>query len=183
MSTETAAATPTTESEDPATVLEDVVTDWKAEAEKWKNLADTTDKRAKRLADESKANAAAARELEAFKQASMSDTEKAIANARYEARTEALRESGSRLVDAEVRAALANTGVNVKALLDGLDRTHFLDDNGEPDVDRINKWAEQIAPPSTPGVPRVPMGPRGPTTSKGGPSDDLANFIKGQLHN
>lgn len=128
-------------------------TDHKAEAEKWKALA------RKHEADFKKT----ARELDGFKQASMSDQEKAVAAAvdaaRNEARTETLRTVGSRLVDAEVKAAAAGRAVDVEALLEGLDRSRFLDDEGEPNVKAITAWVDRIAPAPQPGQTlRVDLG-------------------------
>lgn len=116
-------------------------TDWKAEAEKWQAMA-------RKHEDRAKANASAAKELEQVRQASMSDLEKAVAIAKAEARTEALREAGTRLVDAEVKAAAAGRSVDVEALLEGLDRSRFLGEDGEPDSKAIATWVDRIAPKS-----------------------------------
>lgn len=113
--------------------------DLTAEVEKWKALAQKHEGRAKQ-------NATAARELETLRQSAMSDQEKAVSAAKAEGRTEALREAGTRLVDAEVRAAAAGRNVDTDALLEGLDRTKFLDDDGEPDRDAITAWIDRIAP-------------------------------------
>lgn len=87
-------------------------------------------------------------ELEKLRQQGMSDTEKAIAEAKRTARAEALVEVGKRLVDAEVKAAVGTRQVDVDALLDGLDRSRFLGDDGEPDVKAIKAWVDRIAPPA-----------------------------------
>jgi hypothetical protein len=113
--------------------------DHAAEVEKWKALA-------RKHEDRAKANSSAAKELEQLRQASMSDLEKAVAIARQEARTEALRESGTRLVDASVRLAAAGRGVDVDALLDGLDRNRFLTDEGEPNEKAILQWVDRLVP-------------------------------------
>jgi membrane protein involved in colicin uptake len=111
------------------------------------------DKRAKELAAE----------LEKFQQAAMTETEKAIAAARQEATAETIRTFGSRLVDAEVKAAAAGRGVDIDALLEGLDRTRFLTDDGEPNAAAIKAWVDRIAPESsaTPGVVDLGQGNRG----------------------
>ena len=87
-------------------------------------------------------------ELETLRQQGMSDTEKAIAEAKRTARAEALVEVGKRLVDAEVKAAVGTRQVDVDALLDGLDRSRFVGDDGEPDVKAIKAWVDRIAPPA-----------------------------------
>lgn len=159
---------PTPEPQPDAAVLADKLT--KANAE------------AKRYRLEAKANAD---QLAQLTQQSMSDNEKAIAIARAEARSEALRESGARLVDAEVRAAVGGRSIDVKALLEGLDRTRFLDDDGEPNVEAITKWVDRIAPPvedQPAGRPRVPAGVRTTPTPNGDPAQQFATFIGRQLN-
>lgn len=130
--TETTTETKQTESE----------TDWQAEAQKWKEQSQKQEQRAK-------ANAKAAKELEEFRTSSMSDQEKAVAEAEARGRTTALQEAGARLVDAEVRVAAAGRSADVDALLEGLDRTKFLTDDGEPDSDAIKAWVDRIAPAKT----------------------------------
>lgn len=127
---------------------------------------------AKKYRLEAKAQAEA---LEKLNQASMTDLERAVAEAKSSAYTDALRTVGARLVDAEVRAAAAGRPIDVKALLDGLDRNRFLTDDGEPDVDAITKFLDRIAPlvePSEPRRAQVPTGPRGGPP----PTDDAASF-------
>lgn len=114
-------------------------TDWKAEATKWAELARKNETRAK-------ANAEAARELDRLKRQSMSETDRAVAEAVAKAHREAQERFGSRLVDAEVRAVAAGRAVNVDALLEGLDRSRFLTDDGDPDVKGIAAWLDKVAP-------------------------------------
>ncbi len=140
--------------------------DWKAEARKWQE-------RAKSQAVNAKANAAAARELAELRQQTMTDTEKAVAVARAEARTEALREGASRIVDAEIRAAIAGRSVDVDALLEGLDRNRFVTDDGEPDRKAIIRWVDRIAPDNG-RVPPVPGGPRGASPQQ----QDMSSLIR-----
>ncbi len=130
----------------------DTGVDLAAEVEKWKAQA-------RKHEDRAKANAAAAKELEQVRQASMSDLEKAVAVARTEATTEALRTVGARLVDAEVRVAAAGRSVDVDALLEGLDRSRFVGDDGEPDRKAIAAWVDRIAPPPAEGAGRPPGSP------------------------
>lgn len=140
----TPAATPP-----PDTGTETPPADLAAEVAKWQGLARKHEERAK-------ANAAAAKELEQVRQASMSDLEKAVAVARTEATTEALRTVGARLVDAEVRVAAAGRNVDVDALLEGLDRARFVGDDGEPDRKAIAAWVDRIAPKPAEGAPGFP---------------------------
>lgn len=110
-----------------------------------------------------------------LQQASMSDMEKAIAEARKEGSAEAAKSFGARLVDAEVKAAAAGRSVDVDALLDGLDRTRFLTDDNEPDTAAVVAWVDRIAPPGAPRTtPAVPGGPRTPA----GPSGDMNALLR-----
>jgi hypothetical protein len=113
-----------------------------AEVEKWKALA-------KKHEDRSKGNAAKARELEELQKAQMTDTERAVAEALDKGRNEALMQVGAKLVDAEFRVAAAGRNLDVDALLEGLDRTKFLTDDGEPDSDAVAAWVDRIAPAAT----------------------------------
>lgn len=117
----------------------DTEMDWQAEAEKWKALSRKNEERAK-------ANASAAAELEGLRNASLSDSEKAVENAKAEGRKQALQEVSMRLVDAEFKVAAAGRPVNVDALLDGLDRTRFVNEEGEVDSERVSAFIDGLAP-------------------------------------
>lgn len=129
-----------------------------AEVDKWKAQSRKNEERAK-------ANAAAAKELEALKASTMSETEKAVAEAKAAGRAEALAELGAARVEDAVRVALAGRNADVDALLEGMDRSRFLDDDGQPDRDGIAAWVDRIAPaptePPTPVVPDLGQGVRG----------------------
>lgn len=127
--------------------------DWKAEAEKHKSLA-------RKWEERSKANAAAQKELEQLRQASMSDTEKAVEIAKQQARNEVLAEIGGELVAMAVRAAVADRNVDADALLEGLDRSRFITDDGRADLDAINSWVDRIAPKTETGFPDLGQGAR-----------------------
>lgn len=173
---DTATEATTTEAAVTETVETDTdTTDYKAEAEKWKNQARKHEERAK-------ANASAARELEQFRTAAMSDQEKAVEAARAEGRTEALRESGTKVVDAEVRAAAAGRSVDIEALLEGLDRAKFLGDDGEADRDAITAWVDRVAPkpePTEAGFPDLGQGVRGQAQALNG--DPLLRDLKSKV--
>lgn len=105
------------------------------------------------LDDERKARRDAEKQLKAaqaqladLQKAQMSDQEKAIAEAVAAAEARVRAETGSQLVGAKFEAALADRQVDVKALLDGLDLTKFLDADGLPDSDRIVAWVDKVAP-------------------------------------
>lgn len=105
------------------------VTDWKAEAEKYKSLARKNEERAK-------GNAQAAKELEKVRAAAMTEQEKATAEAKAAGLAEAQRAATPRLIRAELRAAAAEAGL-AKDALDGFleyaDLSKFAGDDGEPD--------------------------------------------------
>lgn len=120
------------------------------------------------------ANAQAARELEQVRQSSMTEQEKAVAQAKAEARTEALREAGGRLVAAEVRAAAAGRldDKQLSTLLDGLNVAAFVSEDGEVDAKRIGQFVDGIAPKNTTtgaptGFPDLGQGARGLNTGDG----------------
>jgi hypothetical protein len=148
----------TTDDQTPQSFDADYVKQLRGEAAKHRN--------------EAKKNAA---ELERLRMESLSDTEKAVALAKAEARVEALREAGGRLVAAEFRAAAKGRVADVEALLEGVDRSRFVDDDGEPDVAAIAKWVDCIAPQPKeeprPGFPDLGQGIRG-----GGRANDRSSI-------
>lgn len=107
-------------------------TDWQAEAEKWKAHARKHEERAK-------VGAAATKELERLKAATMSETEKAVAEAEQRGATAAAAKVGARLARAELKAAAA--GRIDPATLDGFlefaDLARFVGEDGEPDAKAI----------------------------------------------
>lgn len=145
----------------PGTDTEDDATDWKAEAdrhkvdvEKWKALARKHESRAKNAgnADEIKALKEKAAQYDALAAASKTEHERAIDEAREAAAKEATDKTRAsfqeRLVRAEFKAALAGR-VSDDArdeLLDGLNLAKFLDDDGEPDADRVREYVARLAP-------------------------------------
>ena len=106
--------------------------DWKALARKWEERA--------------KANRKAAEELERLKRQSMTETEKAVAEAERRARAEAAREYGARLARAEFRALAAAKGLNIDSdIFDLVDTSRFVDDEGEIDEAAIKAAVAKLA--------------------------------------
>ncbi len=172
--TATPDAPPTDPASDTAGDSPPEVTDWEKETEKWKAQARKHEERAK-------ANSQAAKDLEALKVSMMSDQEKAVEVARQQARAEALAEVGGELVDLAVRAAVADRGVDVDALLEGLDRSRFLTDDGKADTTAIGEWVDRIVPKSN-GIPDLGQGPRGnPGSQTPLGSDALADMLTKSL--
>lgn len=150
-----------------------------AELEKWKAQARKHEERAK-------ANAKAAKELEDFKRQTMSETEKAIDEARTAGRREALTEAGSRIAAAEFRAAASGRmGLEqIETLLDGVNLARFVNDDGDVDRSAVSKFVDGIAPQPTENQPAVPLldlgqGARDP---KGAPQSADKQFAR-QLFN
>lgn len=146
---------PTTES----TEVETETVDLSAELEKWKAQARRNEERAK-------ANANAAKELEALKASTMSETEKAIAEAETRGRSLAIAEMSVELVDAALKVAAGTrlAAEQLEVLTSGLDRSKFLGDDGKVDPASVATFIDGIAPaqnteqaPATPpGFPPVP---------------------------
>lgn len=119
-------------------------TDWKAEARKWETRA--------------KDNNAARLELEKAQRASMTEAEKAVAEAEERGRTSARTEYGQRLVKSDFTAAAArrNSGYDATAILDDLNLARYIGEDGEPDQKAIEQAVTRLIPEGT-GAGAVPM--------------------------
>lgn len=128
--------------------------DYKAEYMKWKALSRKNEEAYKK----------ASAELEKLRQASMSEAERAIEQARQEARNATLQEFGARLAEAEIRAAAASAG---KKIPDGfsefINLSKFVGDNGFPDADAISAFVNSLpsSAPANPFAQNVGIGPQG----------------------
>lgn len=114
--------------------------DWKAEYEK-------AEKKARDWEARSKGNHEAVKELEALKRTSMTDLEKAVADARTEAKTEAAREHAAELVDARIEAAAAGKvpADRLAKALAPVDRRYFIGDDGTVDVKKVADFVSTLA--------------------------------------
>lgn len=150
--------------------------DWKAEAEKHKALA-------RKHEDRAKANAAAARELEQVKAASMSDIEKAVAQAKAEGRSEGLASAATKVVAAEFKAAAAGRleADALATLIDGLNLVAFMDEAGDVDTAKVQSFVDGIAPVAAPAADDpfktldLGQGSRNPTVALN--SDELLKAV------
>lgn len=137
-----------------------------AEVEKWKTLARKHEDRAKGNSDAAKKAEALQAELEQFRQASMSEQEKALAKATKDAeakgRAEALGAVGQRLVRAEFRALAAGAIPDLDGVLDDLNLSKFIGSDGEPDTKAIEAAVKRLTPPPPPAAPEVPTTAPGP---------------------
>ena len=96
------------------------------------------------------------RELEQHKQASMSEAEKAVAEAEKRGAATAQQSFAQRLVRSDFTAAAArvNPEFDAAAVLEDLNLAKFVGEDGEPDAAAIQKAVERLVPPS--GAPRPP---------------------------
>lgn len=86
-------------------------------------------------------------ERQALLDASRTETEKAVATAAKEARDKALAEVAPRLVTMAFNVALAELPEDDrKELIETLDPTKFVDQDGNVDTDKVRSVAERIAP-------------------------------------
>lgn len=137
--------------------------------------------------DAEKQAKAATAELDKLRQATATDQEKAVMAAKAEGRTEALREAGIGRVEDAIRAAAGGRNVDIDALLDGVDRTKFLDDDGNPDRDAIQAWIDRLAPAEQEQGFRAPNLEQGTRTNGGTGgalalgSDPLTQTLKDKL--
>lgn len=106
-------------------------TDWKAEARKWEKLA--------------KGNKNAAEELEKLRKQSMTEQEKAVAEAKAAGAGEAAKTYGSRLAAAELKAAAASKGVDLSSIGDLIDASRFVGEDGEVDTAAITKAVDKLS--------------------------------------
>lgn len=171
----------------PAEATPEGILDWQAEANKWKALARQHEESSEKANERAKANARAAKELETLRQQSMTDQERAVAEAKAVGRSEAIATFATQLVDAELRAVAAGR-LDPKALnvlLQGLNRQAFLLDDGTVDTKSVREFVEGIAPP--PPEPAAPertvldlgQGARGDAMALNG--DPLLRDIKNKL--
>ncbi len=143
-----AAAQPIDDANQPPAEPQDS-TDWKAEARKWEQRA--------------KDNQKAARDLEAQRKASMTETERAVAEAEERGRMAVRTEYGTRLAQTEFRAAAAarNPAHDVGKALAYVDLSKFVGEDGEPNTKAIAAAVADL-------VPEAATGPTPPPSFDGG---------------
>lgn len=121
-----------------------------AEVDKWKAMARKHEERAT-------ANAEAAKELAELRKTSMTDQERAVAEATEALEARIRSEYGSKLASAEIKAAAVGLPIDIEALLESVDSSRFLNDEGAVDTTAIRSWLDRLAPPRTDsGPPAVP---------------------------
>lgn len=140
MSEESTTTTPEADATEATEPQETAATevDWKEKARLW-------ERRAKENKDAAKRATELEQKLDEAAKAQMSEQEKAVAAAREEGRSEAMQSLASLKVENAVIKASEGRGVDVDALLEGIDPTRFVKD-GEPDPTAIEAWLDRIAP-------------------------------------
>lgn len=133
-----------------------------------------SERAARKAAEKAQKNLQA--EIEKLKTAQLSESEKAVKQARDEGKTEGSAEArnqwGSKLVRAEFKAAAAGrlTSEQISELLEDVDLSRYLTEDGEVDEARIAKKIDALAPAD--GKPKLPPpfngGPRTPAPKRAG---------------
>jgi hypothetical protein len=133
-------------------------TDWKAEARKWEARA--------------KENSGAAKAAEKARLDAMSESERAIEEAKQAARTEAATNYGKRLARTEFDALAGrrNPDFDTASALEYVDLTRFVGEDGEPDSKAIKAAVERLIPAPADGPPSFDGGPRTPAPAPQGMS-------------
>lgn len=152
----------------------DQADDLTAELDKWKAQARKHEERAK-------ANAKAAQELEEFRKQSMTETERAIEQARIEGRQQTLAEVGSKVAAAEVRAAATGrmSAEQIATLLDGLNLARFVGEDGEVDSAAVAQFVDGIAPPKDDTAPSpLDLGQGNRGTGAGPAKTDMDSLLR-----
>lgn len=104
-----------------------------------------------------------AEEYDTLAAASKTDTERAVEEAQVAGFTAAMESTLPRLVRAEFRAAAKGMLADdqLEALIEDLDLTRYVDDDGEPDLPKIQRKIKAVAPKAPP--PNFGQGNRGPS--------------------
>lgn len=170
--TTTDASTADSSQDQPDTGSQDLA----AEVEKWKSMARKHEERAKEGAN-------AKKELAELRKTAMSDKEREVAEAVEAAEARIISQYGSRLADAQLRAAAKDLPVDLDALLEGVDPGKFLDEAGEPDQAAIAAWVQKLTPePADPSTGMFDLGQGVRTTGNTAlAGDPLERDLKAKL--
>lgn len=133
-------------------------TDWKAEARKWEARA--------------KENSGAAKAAERARLDAMTETERAIEEAKQSARTEAATEFGKELAQTQFDALAGrrNPEFDTAKALKRLDLTSLLGEDGRPDLKEIQAAVNDLVPAPADGPPSFDGGTRTPAAAPQGMS-------------
>lgn len=111
----------------------------RADVEKWKSLSRKNEEKAK-------ANAKDVKEFESWKASQLTETERAIEDAKATIRAEVAAEYGAKFARTAFLSAAKDRVANAEAVLSRIDVTQFLDADGEPDTKAIGEFLDSIAP-------------------------------------
>lgn len=105
---------------------------------------------------------AKAEQYDALAASVQTDQERAVAEAQQQAFAQAMGSVVPRLVKAEFRAAVGErlSTEELDDFLEDVDLTKYVNDDGEPDLDKIKKKVNLIAPKGTTRPPSFGQGPR-----------------------
>lgn len=127
----------------------------------WRHQARKHEKRSKERSDYDEVKA----ELDQLKQAQMTESERAIEDARKEGEQTAAQKYTAKIAKATLHGALATLGFQADEIEDKLsyvDLTKFVTDNGEVDSDTVQRYLDDIAPKQDDGSwPDIGQGNRG----------------------
>lgn len=116
-------------------------------------------------------------QLEALKKSQMSDTEKAIEEAKAAGRAEAHGEVGQRLAAAEIKAALAGVVEDPASIVEDLNLAKYVTDKGDVDTEAVKALAEKFQKLSPgKGSADLKQGTRG--KAAGGEQDDGEKWFR-----
>lgn len=115
--------------------------DYKAEAEKWQALARKHEQRAKDNAEKAKG-------YDELRASQMSEQEKAVEQAKAEARAEAFRATAPERVRLAFEAIAKDrlTSEQIDEFLEDVDTTKYLTEDGAVDRERVTKKVDALAP-------------------------------------
>lgn len=146
---------------------------WKHKARKWEDRARDRDDY-----DDMK------KELETLRDQNRTDSEREVENARKEAAQEESARWAVKVAEANLRGALQGRGFQGDELEDQLsyvDFSKFLDNNGELDSDKVNRYLDTVAPNRHDGRwPDVGQGNRGGDNRRPGGSVEAGRQIHKQ---
>lgn len=151
----------------PDDAPDDDKVDWKAEAEKWKGLSRKHEATAK-------ANSGAAKELETLRKSSMNEQELAVAKAKEEGVSEARSAVAVERAEDAIRFSVGDRlpSADLDDLLDHLNLSKFVTDDGKVDREKVAKYVERVAPAGRRRAPDLGQGARG-----AGSGSDMNSFL------
>lgn len=162
--TTTAPTTETASAETTATVATEVKPDDTGELRDAGKKALDAERDARKAAERERN--ALKREIEEIRRSSMSESEKAIAEAEAKGRTAATQEYGKRLARSEIRALASDAQADLTGVFDYLDLSRFVGEDGEPNEREIKKFVDSLPKKTTP-VPSFDGGSRAPAPAGG----------------